>query len=70
MDQDTTKIFRLAFEACLAKLSGEKLEQVDDYLSYDLEQIDTVQWRILGNEMVKDELCELINRLNYCMGPC
>ena len=68
MDDNITNLLRAAFEAYLARLNGGGLEPSDNYLSYDFDTLDKFQWRTFGNEMVKDELREITNNLNYWQG--
>jgi hypothetical protein len=68
MDDSTANLLRAAFDAYIARMKVDGLEPSDNYLRYDFETIDAVQWRLLGNEMVKDELRELTNCLNHWHG--
>lgn len=68
MDDEYFDLLRAAFNAYLLRLSGGGLEPLESYLSYDYDQVDGYQWQLFGNELVKDELREITNILNYWHG--
>jgi len=68
MSLDQNNILRTAFDAYLLQVNGSELEPAVNYLPYDFDEIDSRQWQFLGNEMVKDELREITNNLNYWHG--
>jgi len=64
MDKELN-LLRTAFDTYLARLSSDSLEPSGNYLPYEFDHIDEFEWRPLGKEMVKDELNEITNILNY-----
>lgn len=64
MDKDITNLLRTAFAAYLERLKDGGLEPSDKYLSYDFKTIKEIRWNLSFGDMVQNELCELINRLN------
>jgi len=68
MDEKYSELLRTAFNAYLLRLNSGGLEPSKSYLPYDLDDIEKRQWRLLGKEMVKDELRELTNILNHWHG--
>lgn len=64
MDKDITNLLRTAFAAYLERLKDGGLEPSDKYLSYDFKTIKEIRWNLSFGNMVQNELCELINRLN------
>lgn len=64
MNQETSSLLRAAFDAYLLHRVRGGLEPSERPLTYDFDEIDRVQWRVLGHTMVVDELRELTNCLN------
>lgn len=65
MDEKKASLLRGAYERYLEITSVQSRDFTENYLPYDLEELDSVQWRHYGATMAKDELRELINCLNH-----
>ena len=65
MNNDASDLLRSAFDAYLIRRKSGGLEPSEKYLPYDFDRIDEFQWRLLGNDLVTDELREVTNNLNY-----
>lgn len=67
-DNHHIEFLRSAFDKYLIEIDADRQKQSDGFLPYDFEEVDTVQWDALGGFMVKDELSELTNRMNFWLG--
>ena len=68
MDTDLDSLLRTAFDTYLSRRNQSDLEPAESYLPYDFKEIDAQQWRPFAVQMIKDELNELTNKLNYWHG--
>ena len=64
MNEETVSLLRAAIDAYLMHRVRGTLEPSERPLPYDFDEIDRVQWRVLGHTMVVDELRELTNCMN------
>ena len=68
MDPVRAQLLSAAVNRYLQRREVEGLAPSLEYLPYDFELVDHHQWRMLGGEMVKDELREATNNLNGWQG--
>lgn len=68
MYADRDSLLRTAFDTYLSRRNQSDLEPTEPFLPYDFNEIESQQWRPFADEMVKDELRELTNKLNHWHG--
>lgn len=64
MIPEYAKLLRETFDEFLEAMSNGQLKPSGDYLTYDFSFLKGRKWRLLGEDLVEDELRELTNILN------
>jgi len=68
MASENFELHRTALNAYFDNLNIRDLQPSDEYLPYEFDFTDSLQWQGLGKAMIKDELQELTNILNHWQG--